>query len=143
MRTRRQILLFSAIAILVVLILPTVASAASFPSLIPECALGKKDPSRNIYVQEKAPDLDCVKNILVNIAKIILALSGSVALVMFIYGGFLWMTSGGEPKKVEDGKKIMVGTVIGLIIIFSANLAITTIEKIVKGEFGAKTTQGK
>lgn len=58
--------------------------------------------------------------IFVNISIAILALSGSIALLMFFYGGFTWVTSMGNPKKVEQGKEIIVRAVIGLAIIFGA-----------------------
>ncbi len=58
--------------------------------------------------------------IFVNISIGILAISGSVALLMFFYGGFTWTTSMGNPKKIETGKEIIVRAVIGLAIIFGA-----------------------
>ncbi len=58
--------------------------------------------------------------IFVNISIGILAISGSVALLMFFYGGFTWVTSMGNPKHIEKGKEILVRAVIGLAIIFGA-----------------------
>lgn len=45
---------------------------------------------------------------------------GSLALVMFIYGGFLWMTSAGSSEQVKKGKDIFIWAVVGLMIVFSA-----------------------
>ena len=45
---------------------------------------------------------------------------GSLALVMFIYGGFLWMTSAGSSEQVKKGKSIFIWAVMGLVVIFSA-----------------------
>jgi len=50
----------------------------------------------------------------------ILGLVGSLALIMFIYGGFLWMTSAGNEKKVSQGRDILMWSTIGLIVIFSS-----------------------
>ena len=50
----------------------------------------------------------------------ILGVVGSLALVMFIYGGLTWMTSAGGAEKVKKGKDILIWAVIGLVIIFSA-----------------------
>jgi len=50
----------------------------------------------------------------------ILGVVGSLALVMFIYGGLTWMTSAGGAEKVKKGKDILVWATIGLVIIFSA-----------------------
>ncbi len=47
-------------------------------------------------------------------------ISGSVALLMFVYGGFLWLTSAGDDQKVNKGRSAMTWAVIGLIVIFGA-----------------------
>ena len=44
-------------------------------------------------------------------------LLGVVALGIIVYGGFLWMTSGGNEESVGNAKKVMVSGVIGMIII--------------------------
>lgn len=62
-----------------------------------------------------------------SIGKIIgiaLSLVGVVFLVLMIYGGFLWMTAGGEADKVKKAKGIIINAVIGLIIVL-ASYAIT------------------
>lgn len=48
----------------------------------------------------------------------ILGLSGTAALVVFVYGGFLWLTSAGDPKKVEKGKEAIKWAVLGIAFIF-------------------------
>lgn len=50
----------------------------------------------------------------------ILGLVGSIALAMFIWGGFTWMTASGNNEKVQKGKDIIIWAVIGLVVIFSA-----------------------
>lgn len=50
----------------------------------------------------------------------LLSLLGVVFLVLVIYGGFLWMTSGGNEIKVLKAKKTLIQATIGLIIIVSA-----------------------
>lgn len=57
------------------------------------------------------------------ITKLILGLSGSIMLLMVIYGGFLWLTSSGNANLVDKGKKVLIGAVIGLIIVFGAYTA--------------------
>lgn len=54
------------------------------------------------------------------VIKAILSIVGSLALVMFIYGGFTWMLAAGSSEKVKKGKDIIVWAAIGLIIIFSS-----------------------
>src|SRR6056297_2968837 len=40
-----------------------------------------------------------------------------LGLVMFIYGGILWMTSAGKKEQVEKGKKTLVWSVLGLALV--------------------------
>jgi hypothetical protein len=51
---------------------------------------------------------------------IILGVAGSFALLMFVYGGFLWLSSGGSPEKIAKGKKVFTMAVVGLAIMFGA-----------------------
>ena len=50
----------------------------------------------------------------------VLGIVGSLALVMFIYGGITWMLSGGNQERVTKGKQILIWATIGIIIIFTA-----------------------
>lgn len=50
----------------------------------------------------------------------VMGLIGSIALLMFIYGGFTWLVSGGNSEKVKKGKDILIWSAIGLVIIFSS-----------------------
>ncbi len=49
-----------------------------------------------------------------------LQIIGSIALLMIIIGGFIWLTSAGNPEKVKKGRDVIVWTIVGLVIIFSA-----------------------
>lgn len=60
-------------------------------------------------------------NILIGrIINALLGIVGSIALLMFVYGGFMWLTSGGAEDKIKKGKETLVWASLGLVIIFSA-----------------------
>ncbi len=48
----------------------------------------------------------------------VLGVVGAIALLMFVYGGIIWMTAGGEAKAVDGAKHIIKNAVIGLLLIF-------------------------
>lgn len=48
----------------------------------------------------------------------ILGLVGVLALIMFVYGGILWMTSAGSAEKIKKGKDTIVWAILGLALIF-------------------------
>jgi len=54
------------------------------------------------------------------VIKGVLGIVGSLALVMFVYGGFTWMMAGGNSAGIEKGKQIIIWSVFGLIVIFSS-----------------------
>jgi len=51
---------------------------------------------------------------------VIFGLVGTLALVMFIYGGISWMLAGGAAEKTKKAMGIIVWSVIGLAAIFLA-----------------------
>jgi hypothetical protein len=55
-----------------------------------------------------------------SIINVALSLLGIIVLVIIIYGGFLWMTAGGNDEKVGQAKQWIFGGIIGLVIILSA-----------------------
>lgn len=69
-------------------------------------------------------DGSCTMNDFVKLAlgasKMILGISGSAALLFFVYGGVTFLISGGSQEKVTKGKQILIGSVIGLFIIFGS-----------------------
>ncbi len=62
-----------------------------------------------------------------NLIKAILSIVGSVTLLMFVYGGVLWITSMGEEKKVQKGKQILVWGVAGLAVIAGSYVLVNAI----------------
>jgi len=55
-----------------------------------------------------------------SIIKIILGFLGIVLLIVIIYGGWLWMTAGGDEEQVKKAKSWIVNGIIGLVIILLA-----------------------
>lgn len=60
------------------------------------------------------------QDIIGNVIKAILGLVGSLALLAFIYGGFLWVTSAGNDEKVKKGKDVIMWSAFGLAVIFAS-----------------------
>ncbi|MFC1613656.1 hypothetical protein ACFL23_05055, partial [Patescibacteria group bacterium] len=78
--------------------------------------------------------------IIANIIKIFLGFLGIIALVLIIYAGYLWMTSGGDIAKIEQSKAIIKNAVIGLIIILSSYAIVSFIlSKFLTGGAGGAT----
>ncbi|EKE07482.1 MAG: hypothetical protein ACD_18C00070G0004 [uncultured bacterium] len=52
--------------------------------------------------------------------KVATGIMGSLALLVFIYGGFVWLTSAGNSEKIKTGTTAMVWAVIGIVVIFAS-----------------------
>ncbi len=58
------------------------------------------------------------------VAKMILAVSGAMAVLAFVWGGFMFVFSAGNKERVEKGKTSLIGGVIGLAIVLLAYTAV-------------------
>lgn len=55
-----------------------------------------------------------------NIVESLLQVVGYVAVGAIIYGGFIFMTSGGSPDKAASGRRMIINAAIGIAIAMSA-----------------------
>jgi len=78
-----------------------------------------KSPIRGEMVKGDVPSL------IGNVLKVFLGIIGSLALVIFIYGGVMWMTSGGNPDKVKKAQGTLVWSILGLVVIFSSYVLVS------------------
>ena len=58
-----------------------------------------------------------------------LGIVGSIAFAMFLWGGFLWMTSAGNSEKVSKGKMVILWAAIGLAVIFTSYALVSYVLK--------------
>lgn len=58
--------------------------------------------------------------IVFNVISVVLGLLGVIAVILMMYGGFLWLTAGGEENKAKTGTTLLFQAVIGLFIILSS-----------------------
>jgi len=58
---------------------------------------------------------------------ILLAFMGSIALLLYIYAGFTWMSAGGSADKITKAKKILVWTTFGILAMSGSYMLVKTI----------------
>lgn len=58
--------------------------------------------------------------IAVTLIKVALGLLGTIFFAQIVYAGYMWMTAGGDSKKVETAQKYIKNGVIGLVIILAS-----------------------
>lgn len=47
---------------------------------------------------------------------------GGIALLTFVYAGFLYMTSQGNPENINKAKEYIIVTISGILLLFLARL---------------------
>ena|SRR3989338_9075592 len=60
------------------------------------------------------------ETIVATVITTVLGLLGAIFLILAIYGGYGWMTAGGNEDKVSQAKKIITNAVIGLVVVLAA-----------------------
>ncbi len=81
--------------------------------------------------------------VLVNGAEYLLGISGAVALIMFVYGGFTFILAAGDKTKVGDAIKILKNAVIGIAIIFLSGILVRFATQTLTGGASAVPTIGE
>lgn len=99
--------------------------------LIPEECLGEqKGPNAGAG---QVCDISSAIKLGINVTKIMLGLLGSVALLMFTYGGLVWLISAGNSARVKEGQDIFKNAVIGIAIVLGAYLIISAVLSVITG----------
>ncbi len=55
-----------------------------------------------------------------NVLNVLFIVAGTVAVIVIIYGGIMYMTAAGDPGKIASAKKAIMFAVVGLVISVSA-----------------------
>jgi hypothetical protein len=101
-----------------------VASANIKDSLctgVNNAASGTTSPGCGTAGTSGSTDLSGIASKIVNIFSIIV---GIVAVLMIIYGGFKYITSGGDSGNVSGAKNTLIYAIIGLIIVALAQIIV-------------------
>ncbi len=90
-----------------------------------------KDKDGNVISTAKdVATLNCVPAVFLNIISALLVFAGLAALVMFILGGFKYMNSAGDPKKLEGARNTLIYGIIGLLIVLFSFLTINVVSQV-------------
>ncbi len=93
------------------------------PNLVFAQAVGVDNTGGNtsgVVKLENKLNADTPQELIGIVIDAVLGIVGSLALLMFVFGGITWMTSSGSADKVKKGRDIIVWAAIGLVIVFSA-----------------------
>jgi hypothetical protein len=74
---------------------------------------------------------DKINRILKRIVNFLSAIIGVVAVIMIIFGGFRYITSGGSDNTVTSAKNTILYAIIGLVIVALAQLLVRFVVKLI------------
>jgi FtsH-binding integral membrane protein len=75
-----------------------------------------------------------LRGLILTIVNYILGFLGVVAVIMIIYGGMLYVTAAGAQEKIDKGKKILMYTVVGIVIIMLSFVIVNAVLGSAQGE---------
>jgi uncharacterized membrane protein len=78
-------------------------------------------------MNQGAATLGCLEPIFSNLVRALTAFLGIALFIMFVIGGYGFLFSGGDQKKLEKAKGTLTAAVAGVIIIVVAYLILQTI----------------
>lgn len=87
-------------------------------------------------VVEEVATFKAIEAIFSNILTMATTLAGIAVFIMLIYGGFGYLTSGGDPEKVKKSTNTLTWAIVGLIIL----IAIWFIFRFIEEFTGVKIT---
>lgn len=62
-----------------------------------------------------------------------LGIVGSIALLVFVYGGVTWMMAMGNDQQITKGKDILIWATVGIILIFSSYVLVKFVIEAISG----------
>lgn len=108
--------------ILSLILLPSTASAA--PSVQEGCpqvnaftSLKGLLSNENFNGTDPSKGLGSVRCFIFEITKIALTYAGIIAVIILLWGAFLYVTSYGDDAKIETAKKTVLWSIIGLVVL--------------------------
>lgn len=72
-----------------------------------------------------------LKDLIINIIRIMLMFAGIIAVVFVIIGGYMYITSGGNAEQAEKGKNTVVNAIVGIVMIILSYVIINVIVNLV------------
>lgn len=79
---------------------------------------GSSSRGTSVVLHNPLGDGTTLTSLAARVIKGVIGIVGSIALLMFVYGGIRYMTSGGSDEGVKEAKSVIKNATIGLLLIF-------------------------
>jgi len=102
---------------------PSLAFAACSGNIATQVANGASQAAGNTIGCD-APATDTISGIASKIVDVFSVIVGAAAVIMIIYAGFRYITSGGSSDRVGGAKNSLIYAIVGLVIVAVAQLIV-------------------
>jgi TRAP-type C4-dicarboxylate transport system permease small subunit len=87
-----------------------------------------------VYAQE---DVTKIQTFIQNVIQILVTFGGLLAAGFFVYGGIRYITSSGNPESLDQAKKTILYSAIGLVIVLGAFVLSNSVSQVSTAAFGS------
>ena len=84
-------------------------------------------------------DVSKIQTFMQSVIQVLVTLAGLISAGFFVWGGIGYITSSGDPEKLDKAKKTIVYSAIGLVIVLGAFVISTIVTQLATGAFGGST----
>ncbi|MDD2225017.1 MAG: pilin [Candidatus Shapirobacteria bacterium] len=84
-------------------------------------------------------DVSKIQTFIQSVIQVLVTLAGLVSAGFFVWGGIGYITSSGDPEKLDRAKKTIIYSAIGLVIVLGAFVLSTIVTQLATGAFGGST----
>lgn len=71
-----------------------------------------------------------IQTVVVNTLQWMLVIVAAIAVVYLVYGGFSYITAGGDAEKATKGRTVIINAIIGIVIIVLAYTIVTWVSQL-------------
>ncbi|PIZ57937.1 hypothetical protein COY23_00885 [bacterium (Candidatus Torokbacteria) CG_4_10_14_0_2_um_filter_35_8] len=75
------------------------------------------------------PETD-ISTVAANVVNYVAGIISTIAVLVIIYGAFIYLSSGGNQEQAEKAKKIITYAIIGLVVVGLAWVVVTAVARI-------------
>ncbi len=107
------------------------SSASTF-----QCGTGYKTDPSGICIPDTGPQggfagKSTLTELILYILQILLSFAGIIAVVMLVYGGYMYIASAGNEERAEKGRRILTNAIIGLVVVALAYTIVVIVNNFV------------
>lgn len=81
-----------------------------------------------------------IQTFIQSVIQVLVTIAGLVSVIFFVWGGFGYITSSGNPEALDKSKKTIIYSAVGLVIVLGAFVFTNIVSQLAGTAFGSSTT---